>query len=309
MFDHDKTLDTNRVVEIYESLRKTMPKAASPTPMNFPRLRDIIGNFEVLLLDGYGVINVGPEIVAGIDDLFAMAAAANIEVIVLTNGSMVSSSARSLRYREWGLDIHDERIVSSRDALLAAISDTSGRIGVIDAHCALPDGERFIALEASLPETWCGVDGICFMGSTGWDEHWQQALEGALAGGIPLHVANPDVVGPQGDRFSFEPGYWIASALSNLKAGSKPEIHWYGKPHHSIFDLALKRLQSLTGRDDWQHKSIAMVGDTLHTDILGGNAAGLSTVLVTGHGLFAQGGAILSMDKTGIRPDFIVETI
>ena len=30
-----------------------------------------------------------------------------------------------------------------------------------------------------------------------------------------------------------------------------------------------------------------MVGDTLHTDILGGQAAGLDTILVTDHGIYA----------------------
>ena len=29
-----------------------------------------------------------------------------------------------------------------------------------------------------------------------------------------------------------------------------------------------------------------MVGDSLHTDILGGAAAGMTTVLITDHGLF-----------------------
>jgi ribonucleotide monophosphatase NagD (HAD superfamily) len=52
-----------------------------------------------------------------------------------------------------------------------------------------------------------------------------------------------------------------------------------------------------------------MVGDSLHTDILGGNAAGLKTVLVTDHGMFRDGGAEAAMKTSGITPDFIVNTV
>ena len=36
-----------------------------------------------------------------------------------------------------------------------------------------------------------------------------------------------------------------------------------------------------------------MVGDSLHTDILGGAAAGMTTVLITDHGLFRGQDALL----------------
>ena len=51
-----------------------------------------------------------------------------------------------------------------------------------------------------------------------------------------------------------------------------------------------------------------MVGDTLHTDILGGRAAGLATVLVAGHGLFRGHDPLPFIERSGIRPDWIVET-
>ena len=52
-----------------------------------------------------------------------------------------------------------------------------------------------------------------------------------------------------------------------------------------------------------------MVGDTLHTDILGGAAAGLTTILVTNHGLFRDGGADAAIARTGITPDIVVDMI
>ena len=51
-----------------------------------------------------------------------------------------------------------------------------------------------------------------------------------------------------------------------------------------------------------------MVGDTLHTDILGGAAAGLRTVLVTDHGLLKGMNASDLIQRSGIVPDFIAAT-
>jgi ribonucleotide monophosphatase NagD (HAD superfamily) len=51
-----------------------------------------------------------------------------------------------------------------------------------------------------------------------------------------------------------------------------------------------------------------MVGDTLHTDVLGGAAAGCRTVLVTDHGLFAGRDTVPFIAASGIVPDFIVKT-
>ncbi len=53
---------------------------------------------------------------------------------------------------------------------------------------------------------------------------------------------------------------------------------------------------------------VAMVGDTLHTDVLGGRAAGIGSVLVTGHGLFAGRDTAPYITRSGIVPDVIVPT-
>ncbi len=49
-----------------------------------------------------------------------------------------------------------------------------------------------------------------------------------------------------------------------------------------------------------------MVGDTLHTDVLGGAAAGCRSVLVTDHGLFAGRDTAPFIAASGIVPDFII---
>ena len=59
---------------------------------------------------------------------------------------------------------------------------------------------------------------------------------------------------------------------------------------------------------DVDPQRIAMVGDTLHTDILGGAVAGWKTVLVTGLGLMRDLDVERGIEVSGIRPDYIVQT-
>ena len=52
-----------------------------------------------------------------------------------------------------------------------------------------------------------------------------------------------------------------------------------------------------------------MIGDTLHTDVLGGQAAGLATILVTEHGLFAGHDTAPYIAQSGIVPDIALPSI
>ena len=45
------------------------------------------------------------------------------------------------------------------------------------------------------------------------------------------------------------------------------------------------------------------------TDILGGGAAGLQSILLTGYGLFSDGGADDMIAACGITPDWIVDSL
>ena len=52
-----------------------------------------------------------------------------------------------------------------------------------------------------------------------------------------------------------------------------------------------------------------MIGDSLHTDVFGGLASGISTVLVTNHGLFKNYDYQKEILRTQIYPDWIIPSI
>ena len=82
------------------------------------------------------------------------------------------------------------------------------------------------------------------------------------------------------------------------------EIGFYGKPFANAFDAVLARL----GADAPPRERIAMVGDTLHTDILGGAAAGWGTILITDHGIFRGLDVDPFIEQSGLVPDVIART-
>jgi ribonucleotide monophosphatase NagD (HAD superfamily) len=247
-------------------------------------------------------------LVPGIEALLQRAAAQNIPVVVLTNGGSFESSQAAAKYVKWQLPIAADAVVSSRDALIAALGDTiPSTIPITDVMGCLGAVVTPLAHAPTLAygqtaDFWQQADAFAVLGVIDWTEGDQADFETALvARPRPVFVANPDVAAPQIGQFSAEPGYWMARAM---QAADMP-VYWYGKPYRPAFDLALQRLHQLAGRK-LETRRVAMVGDSLHTDILGGGAAGLQTVLITGAGLFRDGGAKHYIAALGIQPDWIV---
>ena len=307
-------LDLTAVIDIYQTQRAMMPNAVPGAGRQRRALIDILDEFDGLILDGYGVINVGAMLVAGIEDLLQVAADRNKPVVVLTNGGSFESSVAAEKYVKWRLPITPDAVVSSRDALHAALcgsmavpppnaQDVIGCLGTVVTPL-LGDG---ILAYCRTEDFWHKSDAFALLGVIDWTDQDQAGFEAALtARPRPVFVANPDVAAPQTGHFSPEPGYWMARAMQaaqmSVYGGG---VHWYGKPYRPAFDLALDRLNKLAGRQ-LDRRRVAMVGDSLHTDILGGGAAGLQSVLITGAGLFRDGGADRFIAATGIQPDWIV---
>ena len=295
------------IIRIYEALRPQMPAAlqdAAP-PRRIDRLIDLLDHVEALVLDGFGVINIGVTPIDGILEFLDAAARRDIAVMVLTNGAGQPAETSWQKYRNWGLDLAREQVVSSRDSLEAELAGlTAGGVVASMGPLARPLG---VAGELAFddPQMFAQATHFAFLGAIGWTETHQAALEAALAtGGRHLLVANPDISAPQEGGFSAEPGYWAARAAQ--ATGIRPQ--WFGKPHAGAFDLVMARLEDVYGRR-FDRARVAMVGDSLHTDILGGAAAGMQSVLLTGYGLFSNGGADDMIWACGITPHWIAERL
>jgi len=300
-------LNADVTLQIYQALRPLLPIARPAPQHKADRLIDCLDAFDAFILDGFGVINVGMDKISGIDEFFAAAKAKDKHVVILTNGASNPSDIVAQKYLKWGLPVTADEVVSSRDALASFLpADQSHRSGLLqlDHTTAALDGVKtFAAGQHSLFDE---ADGFVFLGSVDWTEQDQTQLEASLARNMrPVWVGNPDVSAPHAAQFSAEPGYWIAKAMQAV-----PELRprWFGKPHAPAFQLAMDQVSRLAGRQLPAHR-IAMVGDSPHTDILGGSAYGLGTILVTAYGLLRDHDADHICSQTGIYPDWQVKYI
>ncbi|XP_007033692.2 PREDICTED: ribonucleotide monophosphatase NagD [Theobroma cacao] len=101
-------------------------------------------------------------------------------------------------------------------------------------------------------------------------EGLEKILECCATKKIPMVVANPDFVTVEARALSVMPG---TLAAKYEKLGG--EVKWMGKPDKIIYESAM----AMVGVD--ASDSIA-VGDSLHHDIKGANAAGIQSVFITG---------------------------
>ncbi len=103
---------------------------------------------------------------------------------------------------------------------------------------------------------------------------YRPGFEAAIARGLRLLCANPDIVVDMGTR-----RIWCAGALAQLYEEMGGTSLYFDKPHPPIYDLARRRLEALAGR--MRDEDILCVGDGIHTDIHGGMMEGLDTLFVT----------------------------
>ncbi|MGI9514992.1 MAG: HAD-IIA family hydrolase [Anderseniella sp.] len=268
---------------------------------NLAELKD---EFDAFVFDSFGVLNVGETPIAGAHERIEALRGDNKQLAILTNAATVPLSKLVLKYAQLGFQFEAREIVSSREVLAGGLRsfDREMRWGVVAPSQAQID--ELPCRCHSLDDDIAGFDysdGFVFLSSQGWTPALQSMLTEALARqSRPVLVGNPDIVAPREGGLSLEPGAYAHQIADSLSI----EPVFYGKPFGNAFAEVASRLAPAV-----HARRIAMIGDSFHTDILGGAAAGWRTVLVTGHGLVKNLDVDDLMKSTGIVPDFIITSI
>ncbi len=296
-------LDRAGAIQRYIDIAHRLPSASMPdTTKSIDHLGDLIDDIDVFVLDGFGVLNVGANPVPGAVERIASLQQQGKQVLVLTNGATMPVSVTVEKYRSWGFEFELPHVVSSRNALEEAVAGCNnaikwGVIGKQEAQIELL--APLVTLLEDDAAAYDQADAFIFLGSGDWNDHRQSLLHHSLKHRKRrVLVGNPDLVAPQASAMSLEPGYF-AHALADLDV-CEPEF--YGKPFGPVFDIVTRQIENVPS-----HR-IAMVGDSLHTDILGGAAYGWRTVLIKDHGLLKGSDHETLFELSGIRPDFIAST-
>ncbi|MEM6985164.1 MAG: HAD hydrolase-like protein [Pseudomonadota bacterium] len=270
-----------------------------------PDLLSLSDRFDAMLLDGFGVLNCGGDAVPGMQDTWAELRRRGVQLLILSNGSTGQISDAVGKYRAFGYPVDEDDVLTSRDATRVALrhharEHPNWRWGVSPMGGRSLDDLDGQFVELDPDSSWEDVDGILLMTTVSWTHALTEALYTKVVDRPrPIWVANPDVTAPFPTHFSLEPGY-LARRLAQL---ADIEVHWFGKPHVEVYDLAFERLYATNPK--LSKDRILMVGDSPHTDVLGARRAGIASCMTVDFGLLRGQDLRARTREAGIWPDFV----
>jgi 4-nitrophenyl phosphatase len=246
--------------------------------------------FKSLIIDLDGVLYRGDEAIAGAREFVALLQRERIPFLLLTNNSTRTPGQYVTKLAKMGIVIEESDVLTSAQATalyMERIAPPGARVYVI--------GEE--GLRAALREKCTiGEEGADFV-VVGMDsELTYEKLKTAtllIRSGARFIATNPDKTLPTEE--SLVPGNGAILAALEAATGVAPFV--VGKPEPTIFDLALARME--VGKE-----GAAVIGDRLETDILGGQRAGLITILVLSGVTSRQG-----LEDSTIKPDLVFESV
>ena len=296
--------DADSAFTFYEAVREYLPIASFPTTSRQASgLLEIAGELDVFVFDAYGVLNVGSTAIAGAPEVVSTLRKMGKQVFVLTNSATFPAHRNHQKFERLGFDFSPEEIISSRMGAQNYISTLPAmRWGVMGKSDSEPED---FGIETRIlkdnPEDYEWADGFLLLSTWEWNVHRQMLLDEAFEKRPrPMVIANPDVIAPLEAAFSTEPGFVGHRTAKRFGV----EVIFHGKPYPSVFEMVSQKL-----KPEQEPKRVAMVGDTLHTDVLGGASQGWSTVLVSSHGLFRGRDVAKPITQSQIVPTYIVPEI
>ncbi len=252
------------------------------------RLKDI----KCFLFDMDGTINLGNELIPGMEGFFDELVGSGREFYLLTNNSSKGHGHYVEKMKKLGIEVPEDKVLISTDAFIFYMKTVNpyARLFVLGTQ-QLKDALRKVGftLTTTLEEE---TDYVV----VGFDmelnyENLTIACR-LIDRGVPYVATHPDVRCPiEGEEFIPDCGAFIECIKT--ATGKSPKVIT-GKPYSYMVDTAVAK----TG---YKKEEIAMVGDRLSTDIAFGVNNGILAVLVlTGEA------SMEDVEKSSVKPDIIL---
>jgi HAD superfamily hydrolase (TIGR01450 family) len=273
--------------------------------------KSIVTNYKAVFFDAFGVLKNHQGLIPGIIRTFEYLDQKGIKYYILTNDSSRSPEMLAKWYQDRGVwQVTSDKILSS--GMLAmeyfkvkvANGNAVAYLGTENsAHYIETAGLRTVAVKDIDLNDLEHIESFAFLDDEGfnWNDDINKTINLLRKKNMTVVVANTDINYPVSQND-------ISVAVGSLadmveKIIGKMFIR-FGKPDAQMFLLAFERalLDISVKRNE-----ILMVGDTLYTDIIGGNKFGLDTVLVLS-GNTLPDMAMIRISSSGIIPTFICES-
>lgn len=279
--------------------------------MKLSSFKSIISNYKAIFLDSYGVLVNHRGMIQGAEEVIQKIRDQKIPIKIITNSAARTAEQQAEKYQRRGLtSIKASEIITSgmmakmflsnkiQSGTVAYLGTTQAAAYIIESNLkALPVGE----VNA---ENIQDISAMVFLDDEGFD--WNFDINATVnllrKRNIPTIVANSDKIYPVAKNDVSIATGGIAQLVESILG--REFIH-FGKPDSQMFMLAFEQLSPSL---QLKRREILMVGDTLHTDILGGNKFGVDTLLVLS-GNTSEAEYINRIQATGVIPDFVSRSI
>jgi HAD superfamily hydrolase (TIGR01450 family) len=272
--------------------------------------KSIIDKYDIIFFDAFGVLKTHQGLVPGIEKTFAYLEAHGKEYYIVTNDASRSPDQLAENYHRNGLAAIDPKRIVSSGMVTKEYLDLQVNSGIA-AFLGTPESSHYIESSGlqTLPVSKIDssnidkVNVMIFLDDEGYD--WCSDLNKTVnllrKRTIPVIVANTDKAYPTSLN---DVGIAIGGIAAMIESIIGRQFIRFGKPDSQMFMFAYDLVREYR---KVSKKDIVMVGDTLQTDILGGNKFGLDTVLVlTGNTLPKD--VDTRITATGIVPTYICDS-
>ena len=249
--------------------------------------------FDGFLVDLDGVVWIGHDPVPGSPQALQALLEAGKRIVFVTNNPGRPPAAYAERLGELGVEVDAEQIVTAGMVAARLAGEAAGDGGsafVIGApalkEMVAATGARLLEGEAA----W-DADVVVVSGHRGFDYDELLTSKRALERGAALVATShdPTMPYPGGEL----PGTGSILAAVETASGRRAEIA--GKPERHLFEMATEAVG--VGK-------LAMIGDRVSSDIAGGKAAGLGTILVLSGTTTPE-----QAQAADPAPDFVLESL
>lgn len=271
----------------------------------------IAEHFKAIFLDSYGVIKNYKGLIDGVQNTIDFIRSKDIALRILTNDASRSQHQQAESFYKLGIrTIETHEIITSGMMAKQFLQNkvTSGKIAYLgtenSAEYILQSGLEHIAVRDIDLDQIDDVSAFVFLDDEGfdWNTDINKTVNLLRRKNIPVIVANSDKLYPISKNDVSVATGGIAKLVESML--NKKFIH-FGKPDSQMFMYAFDQLNQKTF---FSKDEILMVGDTLGTDILGGNKFGVKTTLVLSGNTRAESYET-QINASGIIPDYVCKSI
>lgn len=300
-------------IEVSRLGAESLPRTVEQIPQITPA--ELIEQFEVILLDAFGVLVNKEESLPGAAEFIAELRGQQKPFFILSNDASKQPEMAASRYQGLGLDLEVGHIISSGMLLKEYYNQHSlegSRTAVIG-----PQGSQHYVRQAGGEVVEIGPDmdvdviALCDLHHESLDgrpSDLQEVADTILSvilrrleedAPIRLVLANPDLIYPSGRNTFAHAAGSIAVLLEHSIAARFPDhpsgtFDKLGKPYQPAFQYAERRSGT---------RNMVMVGDQLTTDIKGAHDFGIPSVLITTN----NPGIMRQIELRAIRPTFLMQ--